>query len=93
MHVLTSPLLSSRFSAPPRNIAKVVSQVQAFQEAAFPYSPDRQLQAYLRRRISQLAASAVHLLAPDGDSQLHGSSESQTRKIQEKLRRMKASFH
>ncbi|TNM99643.1 hypothetical protein fugu_012676 [Takifugu bimaculatus] len=76
-----------------RNIAKVASQVQAFQEAAFPYSPDRRLQAYLRRRIAQLAASAVHLLAPDGDSGLQQSSESQTRKIQEKLRRMKASFH
>ncbi|XP_056903604.1 kinase non-catalytic C-lobe domain-containing protein 1 isoform X2 [Takifugu flavidus] len=76
-----------------RNIAKVASQVQAFQEAAFPYSPDRRLQAYLRRRIAQLAASTVHLLAPDGDSGPQQSSESQTRKIQEKLRRMKASFH
>lgn len=69
----------------------MVSQVQAFQEAAFPYGPDRQLQAYLRRRVSQLATSGVHL--PDGDSQLQQSSELQTRKIQEKLRRMKASFH
>lgn len=68
----------------------MVSQVRAFQEAAFPYSADRQLQAYLRRRVAQLAASAVHL--PDGGPQIQQSSESQTRKIQEKLRRVKASF-
>lgn len=86
-------LFLSRFSAQPRNIAKVVSQVHAFQETAFPYSHDRPLQAYLRWRISQFAACDAHLLAPEGDSHLQQSSESQTRKIQEKLRRVKASFH
>lgn len=86
-------LFLSYFSVQPRNIAKVVSQVHAFQEVAFPYNHDRPLQAYIRWRISQLSALDVHLLAPDSDSHLQQSSESQTRKIQEKLMRMKASFH
>lgn len=75
-----------------RSIAKVVSQVHAFQEASFPYSPDQELQAYLRGRIARLAASDVHLLATNSDSTFQPSSERQTRRIQEKLRRVKATF-
>lgn len=73
-----------------RSIAKVVSQVHAFQGVACPYSPDRELQDYLRRRISWLAASDRQLMATDAG--LQQSSERQSRKIQEKLKRVKASF-
>lgn len=75
-----------------RSIAKVVSQVHAFQEAVCPYSPDRELQAYLRRRIARLATSDIHLLASDSDANFQQSSERQTRRIQDKLRRVKATF-
>lgn len=73
-----------------RRIARVVSQVYAFQGVAWPYSPDRELQDYLRRRISWLAASDRQLMATDAD--LQQSSERQSRKIQEKLKRVKATF-
>uniref|UniRef100_UPI0037E750FF kinase non-catalytic C-lobe domain-containing protein 1 n=1 Tax=Semicossyphus pulcher TaxID=241346 RepID=UPI0037E750FF len=75
-----------------RSIAKVVSQVLAFQEAACPYSPDRELQAYLRSRIARLATSDIHLLAADNDANFQQSSERQTRRIQDTLRRVKATF-
>ncbi|XP_045926016.1 kinase non-catalytic C-lobe domain-containing protein 1 isoform X1 [Micropterus dolomieu] len=75
-----------------RSIAKVVSQVHAFQEAVYPYSPDRDLQAYLRRRIARLATSDIHLLAADNDANFQQSSERQTRRIQDTLRRVKATF-
>ncbi|XP_054456765.1 kinase non-catalytic C-lobe domain-containing protein 1 [Anoplopoma fimbria] len=75
-----------------RSIAKVVSQVHAFQEAVYPYSPDRELQAYLQRRIARLATSDIHLLAADNDDSFQQTSERQTRRIQDKLRRVKASF-
>ncbi|XP_076599150.1 kinase non-catalytic C-lobe domain-containing protein 1 isoform X1 [Chaetodon auriga] len=75
-----------------RSIAKVVSQVHAFQEAACSYSPDRKLQAYLRQRIARLATSDIHLLAADNDANFQQSSERQTRRIQDTLRRVKATF-
>ncbi|XP_040905822.1 kinase non-catalytic C-lobe domain-containing protein 1 [Toxotes jaculatrix] len=75
-----------------RRIAKVVSQVHAFQEAAYTYSPDRELQAYLRRRIARLATSDIHLLAAGNDANFQQSSERQTRRIQDTLRRVKATF-
>ncbi|XP_070697733.1 kinase non-catalytic C-lobe domain-containing protein 1 [Pempheris klunzingeri] len=75
-----------------RSIAKVVSQVHAFQEAVCPYSPDRELQAYLRCRIARLATSDVHLLAADSDANFQQSSDRQTRRIQDTLRRVKATF-
>ncbi|KAL6101533.1 kndc1 [Pungitius sinensis] len=75
-----------------RSIAKVVSQVHAFQEAVYPYSPDPELQAYLRRRIARLATSDIPLLAAENDGNFHQTSERQTRRIQDKLRRVKATF-
>uniref|UniRef100_A0A3B5A3U3 Uncharacterized protein n=1 Tax=Stegastes partitus TaxID=144197 RepID=A0A3B5A3U3_9TELE len=74
------------------SIAKVVSQVHAFQEAVYPYTPDRELQAYLRRRIARFAAADIHRLAGDNDANFQQSSERQTRRIQDTLRRVKATF-
>ncbi|XP_074531430.1 kinase non-catalytic C-lobe domain-containing protein 1 [Halichoeres trimaculatus] len=75
-----------------RSIAKVVSQVHAFQEAAFSCTPDRELQAYLRSRISRFAASDIHLLAADNDANFQQTSDRQTRRIQDTLRKVKATF-
>ncbi|KAM4607912.1 kinase non-catalytic C-lobe domain-containing protein 1 [Polymixia lowei] len=75
-----------------RSIAKVVSQVHAFQEAAYPYSPDRELQTYLRLRVAHLSTSDVHLLAADNDANFQPSTERHTRRIQDTLRRVKATF-
>uniref|UniRef100_A0A3B3X107 Uncharacterized protein n=1 Tax=Poecilia mexicana TaxID=48701 RepID=A0A3B3X107_9TELE len=74
------------------NIAKVVSQVHAFQEVVYPYSPDQDLQAYLRRRIARFAMTDIHLLAADSDANFQRSSERQTRRIHDTLRRVKATF-
>ncbi|KAM4729318.1 kinase non-catalytic C-lobe domain-containing protein 1 [Anableps anableps] len=75
-----------------RNIAKVVSQVHAFQEVLYPYSSDHDLQAYLRRRITRFATADIHLLAADNDPSFQRSSERQTRRIHDTLRRVKATF-
>uniref|UniRef100_A0A3Q4I2L4 Uncharacterized protein n=2 Tax=Neolamprologus brichardi TaxID=32507 RepID=A0A3Q4I2L4_NEOBR len=75
-----------------RSIAKVVSQVHAFQEAVYPYSPDRDLQGYLRRRIARFTTSDIHLLAANSHANFQQSSERQTRRIQDTLRRVKATF-
>ncbi|KAM4599291.1 kinase non-catalytic C-lobe domain-containing protein 1 isoform 2-T2 [Fundulus diaphanus] len=75
-----------------RNIAKVVSQVHAFQDVLYPYSSDRDLQAYLRRRVARFATTDIHLLATDSDGSFQRSSERQTRRIHDTLRRVKATF-
>uniref|UniRef100_A0A3Q2Q061 Uncharacterized protein n=1 Tax=Fundulus heteroclitus TaxID=8078 RepID=A0A3Q2Q061_FUNHE len=74
------------------NIAKVVSQVHAFQEVLYPYSSDQDLQAYLRRRVARFATADIHLLAADSDGGFQRSSERQTRRIHDTLRRVKATF-
>uniref|UniRef100_A0A3Q2C8Y9 Uncharacterized protein n=2 Tax=Cyprinodon variegatus TaxID=28743 RepID=A0A3Q2C8Y9_CYPVA len=75
-----------------RNIAKVVSQVHAFQEVLYPYSSDQDLQDYLRHRITRFANTDIHLLATDNEANFQRSSERQTRRIHDTLRRVKASF-
>uniref|UniRef100_A0A8C6UMQ9 Uncharacterized protein n=1 Tax=Neogobius melanostomus TaxID=47308 RepID=A0A8C6UMQ9_9GOBI len=75
-----------------RRIAKVVSQVHAFQEAVFPYSPDRDLQSYLRVRIRRLGSADIHQLASGNQANFQQSTERQTRRIHDTLRRVKASF-
>lgn len=75
-----------------RRIAKVVSQVHAFQEAVFPYSPDRDLQSYLRVRIRRMGSADVHQLASGNQANFQQSTERQTRRIHDTLRRVKASF-
>lgn len=91
-HVAAFCLLIKQLFCVSRRIAKVVSQVHAFQEAIYSYSPDRELQAYLRRRIARLATSDIRLLAADSDANFQQSSERQTRRIQDTLRRVKANF-
>ncbi|XP_077733222.1 kinase non-catalytic C-lobe domain-containing protein 1 isoform X1 [Canis aureus] len=76
-----------------RNIAKVVSQVHAFQENPYTFAPDPKLQSYLKQRIARFSGADVSVLAADSRASLHHvSSEKHSRKIQDKLRRMKATF-
>ncbi|XP_008047773.1 protein very KIND isoform X2 [Carlito syrichta] len=76
-----------------RNIAKVVSQVHAFQENPYTFSPDPKLQSYLKQRIARFSGVDISTLAADNRANLHQvSSEKHSRKIQDKLRRMKATF-
>ncbi|XP_062852260.1 kinase non-catalytic C-lobe domain-containing protein 1 isoform X2 [Trichomycterus rosablanca] len=76
-----------------RSIARVVSQVHAFQEHVFLYPPDLELQSYLQARITHLSACDVSLLAADNDTNFNQpTTERQTRRIQDTLRRVKASF-
>ncbi|XP_010618492.1 kinase non-catalytic C-lobe domain-containing protein 1 isoform X1 [Fukomys damarensis] len=76
-----------------RNIAKVVSQVHAFQENPYTFSPDPKLQAHLKQRIARFSGADISILAADNRANFHQiPSEKHSRKIQDKLRRMKATF-
>lgn len=70
----------------------MVSQVHAFQETLYPYSPDRVLQSYLRRRIALLSVADIQHLATAIDGGVQGSSERQTRRVQDTLKKVKATF-
>ncbi|XP_067155636.1 kinase non-catalytic C-lobe domain-containing protein 1 [Apteryx mantelli] len=76
-----------------RNIAKVVSQVHAFQENPYTFSPDFKLQSYLRQRITRFKDADISALAADNCANFHQiPAEKHSRKIQDTLRRMKATF-
>ncbi|XP_054688531.1 kinase non-catalytic C-lobe domain-containing protein 1 isoform X2 [Grus americana] len=76
-----------------RNIAKVVSQVHAFQENPYTYTPDFKLQSYLRQRITCFKDADISALAADNCANFHQiPAEKHSRKIQDTLRRMKATF-
>lgn len=76
-----------------RNIAKVASQVHAFQENPYTFAADPKLQSCLKQRIACFSGADVSILAADSRTSLHqAASEKHSRKIQEKLRRMKATF-
>ncbi|XP_025906339.1 kinase non-catalytic C-lobe domain-containing protein 1 isoform X2 [Nothoprocta perdicaria] len=76
-----------------RNIAKVVSQVHAFQENPYTFAPDFKLQSYLRQRINRFKDADIAALAADNCANFHQiPAEKQSRKIQDTLRRMKATF-
>ncbi|XP_059517625.1 kinase non-catalytic C-lobe domain-containing protein 1 isoform X1 [Myotis daubentonii] len=76
-----------------RNIAKVASQVHAFQENPYTFAPDAKLQACLKQRIARFSGADVSILAADSRASYHQiASEKHSRKIQDKLRKMKATF-
>ncbi|XP_053306582.1 kinase non-catalytic C-lobe domain-containing protein 1 [Spea bombifrons] len=76
-----------------RNIAKVVSQVHAFQEIPYSFGPDPELQFYLRQRIAHFSDADISALAAANNTNFHHMpSEKHSRKIQDTLRRMKATF-
>ncbi|XP_070608533.1 kinase non-catalytic C-lobe domain-containing protein 1 isoform X2 [Erythrolamprus reginae] len=75
-----------------RNIAKVVSQVQAFQENPYMFPPDCQLQDFLRQQIAFRNEADIFTLAADNYANFHQKSERQSRKLQDALHRMKAMF-
>ncbi|NXU85454.1 KNDC1 protein, partial [Xiphorhynchus elegans] len=76
-----------------RNIAKVVSQVHAFQENSYTYTPDFKLQSCLKQRITRFKDADISALAADNCANFHQiPAEKHSRKIQDTLRRMKATF-
>ncbi|KAM4636946.1 kinase non-catalytic C-lobe domain-containing protein 1 [Discoglossus pictus] len=76
-----------------RNIARVVSQVHAFQEIPYSFTPDSELQFYFRQRIAQFSEADISILAAGNNANFHHvQSEKHSRKIQDTLRRMKATF-
>ncbi|XP_007452073.1 PREDICTED: protein very KIND [Lipotes vexillifer] len=76
-----------------RNIAKVASQVHAFQENPYTFAPDPKLQSHLKQRIARFSGADISILAEDSRAGSHQmASEKHSRKIQDKLRRMKATF-
>ncbi|KAK2491198.1 hypothetical protein MC885_012552 [Smutsia gigantea] len=76
-----------------RNIAKVVSQVHAFQENPYTLTPDPKLQSYLKERIARFSGVDISILAADNRANSHQTAgEKHSKKIQDKLRRMKATF-
>ncbi|XP_074856530.1 kinase non-catalytic C-lobe domain-containing protein 1 isoform X2 [Carettochelys insculpta] len=76
-----------------RNIAKVVSQVRAFQENPYTFTPDLKLQSYLKERIAYFNDADISALAADNSANFHQvTAERHSRKIQDTLRRIKATF-
>ncbi|KAM9051973.1 kinase non-catalytic C-lobe domain-containing protein 1 isoform 4-T4 [Megaptera novaeangliae] len=76
-----------------RNIAKVASQVHAFQENPYTFAPDPKLQSHLKQRIARFSGADISILAEDSRAGSHQvASEKHSKKIQDKLRRMKATF-
>ncbi|XP_072883613.1 kinase non-catalytic C-lobe domain-containing protein 1 isoform X1 [Hemitrygon akajei] len=76
-----------------RKIAKVVSQIQAFQEKSYIFTPDLELQTHLRQQISHFSEVDIHVLAAENKNNFYKSStERHSRKIQDTLRKMKATF-
>ncbi|XP_066477526.1 kinase non-catalytic C-lobe domain-containing protein 1 [Tiliqua scincoides] len=76
-----------------RNIAKVVSQVHAFQENPYMFTPDHHLQSCLRHRIAHFNDADISALASDNYANFHQiPAEKHSRKIQDTLHRMKAMF-
>uniref|UniRef100_H3APL9 Kinase non-catalytic C-lobe domain containing 1 n=1 Tax=Latimeria chalumnae TaxID=7897 RepID=H3APL9_LATCH len=76
-----------------RNIAKVASQIHAFQENLFTFVPDPALQSYLRQRINHFSQADIPVLAAENNAnfcQVPGVKES--RKFQDTLRRIKTTF-
>uniref|UniRef100_A0A672LEV4 Uncharacterized protein n=1 Tax=Sinocyclocheilus grahami TaxID=75366 RepID=A0A672LEV4_SINGR len=73
-----------------RNIARVVSQIHAFQEHLYSYPPDLELQAYLRERLARFGRCDIPLLASDNHTNFIQTPA--TRRIHDTLRRVKASF-
>lgn len=85
--------LTFHFFPQHRNIAKVVSQVHAFQENPYTFAPDPKLQSHLKQRIARFSGADISILAADNRANFHQiTSEKHSRKIQDKLRRMKATF-
>uniref|UniRef100_A0AAY4EMY7 KNDC1 protein n=1 Tax=Denticeps clupeoides TaxID=299321 RepID=A0AAY4EMY7_9TELE len=75
-----------------RSIAQVVSQVHAFQESEYPFAADPKLQAYLRLRITHLCSCDVALLAADNQANFPLTAERHAHRIQDTLRRVRATF-
>lgn len=87
------PRADTPFPAPRRNIAKVASQVHAFQENPYTFAPDPKLQSCLQQRIARFSGADVSVLAADGGaSSQRAASDKHCRRIQDKLRRMRATF-
>lgn len=85
--------LTFRFFPQQRNIAKVASQVHAFQENPYTFAPDPKLQSHLKQRIARFSGADISILAEDSRAGAHQvASEKHSKKIQDKLRRMKATF-
>uniref|UniRef100_UPI00398F1D04 kinase non-catalytic C-lobe domain-containing protein 1 n=1 Tax=Pristiophorus japonicus TaxID=55135 RepID=UPI00398F1D04 len=76
-----------------RKIAKVISQIRAFQEKTYIFTPDLELQTHLRQQISNFSEADIHVLAAENKTNFYQSStEWHSRKIQDTLRKMKATF-
>ncbi|XP_078079037.1 kinase non-catalytic C-lobe domain-containing protein 1 [Mustelus asterias] len=76
-----------------RKIAKVISQVRAFQEEPYLFTADPELQAHLRQRINNFSKADIHVLAAENKTNFYQSStEWHSRKIQDALRKVKATF-
>ncbi|EAW61321.1 hCG1747839, isoform CRA_b [Homo sapiens] len=64
-----------------------------FTKNPYTFSPDPKLQSYLKQRIARFSGADISTLAADSRANFHQvSSEKHSRKIQDKLRRMKATF-
>lgn len=67
--------------------------MHAFQENPYTFAADPKLQSCLRQRVACFSGADVSVLAADrGGGFPPAAGEKQSRRIQDKLRRMKATF-
>ncbi|XP_078496589.1 kinase non-catalytic C-lobe domain-containing protein 1 [Lissotriton helveticus] len=76
-----------------RNIARVVSQVHAFQEIPYTFTPDPELQFYLKQRIHSFSEADITALAASNTVNFYQTpADRHSRKLHDALRRVKATF-
>lgn len=67
--------------------------MHAFQENPYTFTADPKLQSCLKQRIVRFSGADVSVLAADTRTSFHQTaSEKHSRRIQDKLRRMKSTF-
>lgn len=67
--------------------------MQAFQENPYTFAPDPKLQSCLQQRIARFSGADVCVLAADGGAgSQRAASAKHGRRVQDKLRRMRATF-
>ncbi|XP_033122474.1 uncharacterized protein LOC117121388 isoform X2 [Anneissia japonica] len=74
-------------------IAKLVDQIRIFQEHAFTFEPDNELQHLLRQRILQMSDHDIHSLAAQYSANFHQlASEQNSRRFKIALKKVKTTL-
>ncbi|XP_022080573.1 uncharacterized protein LOC110973789 isoform X2 [Acanthaster planci] len=77
-----------------KSIAKFVDQIRVFQEHAFTFDPNKELQDLLRQRILECCDQDIHVLAARHSSNFHQlQSDKSSRRLQNAFQKVRATLH